>query len=300
MLLPPTIKVGTAGWSYPDWTGIVYPRLRPAGFHHAAYLARFFDTLEINTSFYRPVRPELARLWATRVAFNQRFMFTAKLHRSFTHEGSAGPEEEAAFRAMADVLMDSGRLGAVLAQFPWSFKHTAENRAYLAKLLERFREYPMVVEMRHADWLSRPFLELLREHRAGFCNIDQPTLSHGMEPSATVTGRVGYVRFHGRNYRAWFTNGDSESRHERYNYLYPASELEPWVKRITQIAEQANTTYVITNNHYQGKAATNALQLISMLLDRPVEGPEPLAESYPELEPYVLTQAPVQRALFTA
>lgn len=300
MPLPPTIKVGTAGWSYPDWAGIVYPRIRPAGFHHAAYLARYFDTLEINTSFYRPVRPEHARLWATRVAYNQRFLFTAKLHRSFTHDGTAGPEEEHAFRGMADVLMESGRLGAVLAQFPWSFKHTAENRGYVAEMLERFREYPMVVEMRHGDWLSRPFLELLSERGAGFCNIDQPTLSHGMAPSAVVTGNIGYVRFHGRNYRSWFADGETESRHERYNYLYSTSELEPWRKRIEQVAAEAQTTYVITNNHYQGKAAANALELISMLLDRPAEAPETLLEAFPELQPFVMTRLPVQQALFTA
>ena len=300
MPLPTTIKVGTAGWSYPDWGGMVYPRMHSPGFHQAAYLARYFDTLEINTSFYRPVRPEHARLWALRVSFNQRFLFTAKLHRSFTHDGNAGPDEERAVRAMADVLMESGRLGALLAQFPWSFKHTPENRAYVASLLERFGDYPMVVEMRHGDWLSRPFLELLDEHGAGFCNIDQPTLSHGLAPSAVLTGRVGYIRFHGRNYQSWFANGETESRHERYNYLYSARELAPWGKRIQQVAAGAQTTYVITNNHYQGKAAANALQLISILLGKPVEAPATLVEAYPELESFAETELPAQQVLFAA
>ncbi len=300
MTLPGGIRIGTAGWSYADWVGPVYPRLRPREFHQAAYLARYFDTLEINSSFYRPVRLEHARVWALRVAYNQRFLFTAKLHRSFTHERNAGPKEEQAFRAMADVLMESGRLGAVLAQFPWSFKHTRENRLYLAELLEQLREYPMVVEMRHGDWHSRPFLELLNEHGAGFCNIDQPTLSHGMPPTAVVTGRTGYIRFHGRNYRSWFAGGESETRHERYNYLYPAAELEPWRKRIQRVAADAQNTYVIANNHYQGKAAANALQLTSMLLGKRVEAPETLVEAYPELEPFAVTRLPTQQALFTA
>ncbi len=300
MNLPSGIKIGTAGWSYADWVGTVYPRLRPRGFHQAEYLARYFDTLEINTSFYRPVRPEHARVWALRVAYKQQFLFTAKLHRSFTHERNAGPRQEHEFRAMVDVLMESGRLGAVLAQFPWSFKHTRENRLYLAELLEQFADYPMVVEMRHGDWLSRPFLDLLKERGAGFCNMDQPTLSHGMEPTSVVTGKIGYVRLHGRNYKSWFAGGESEMRHERYNYLYSAAELEPWRRRVQQMAETAQTTYVIANNHYQGKAAANALELSSMLLGKRVEAPPPLVEAYPELQPFVVTELPTQQALFRA
>lgn len=295
-----SIRIGTAGWSYTDWVGTVYPKLRPRGFHQAGYLARYFDTVEINTSFYRPVRPEHARVWTSRVAFNQLFMFTAKLHRSFTHDLNPTDDDEREFRAMADVLMESGRLGAVLAQFPWSFKHTDENRAYVAALLERFHEYPLVFEMRHGDWMSPPFVDLLRKHKAGFCNIDQPTLSHGMAPSALVTGPVGYIRLHGRNYRSWFKEGESEARHERYNYLYSVAELEPWRKRIEQVSEESKTTYVITNNHYLGKAAANALQLISMLLGKKVEAPSPLAATYPELAPFVTTEEPTQQGLFHA
>lgn len=300
MARPANVRIGTAGWSYSDWVGIVYPKLRPRGFHQAAYLAHYFDTVEINSSFYRPVRPEHARLWASRVAFNQRFMFTVKLHRAFTHELNPSGEDERDFRAMADVLMESGRLGAVLAQFPWSFKHTVQNRAYVDALLERFGGYPMVVEMRHGDWMSPPFLDLLREHEAGFCNIDQPTVSHGMAPSAEVTGPVGYIRLHGRNYRSWFQGGESEMRHERYNYLYTTAELEPWRKRIEHVAEETRATYVIANNHYMGKAPANALQLISMLLEKKAEAPPMLVETYPELEPFTITRLPTQQGLFRA
>jgi uncharacterized protein YecE (DUF72 family) len=300
MLLPGNIRIGTAGWAYKDWVGKVYPKLKPQGFHEVGYLARYVDTIEINTSYYRPVRPEHARVWALRVASNQQFMFTAKLHRSFTHELNASDEDERGFRAMADVLRESGRLGAVLAQFPWSFKHTPENRAYVHALLERLCEYPMAVEMRHGDWLSPPFLELLGEHGAAFCNIDQPTLSHGLGATAVVTAPLAYFRLHGRNYKAWFKGGESENRHERYNYLYSAAELAPWKKRIEQAAGEAEATYVIANNHYEGKAAANALELASMFLNKRVEAPPPLRDAYPELEPFVFTEVPTQPGLFRA
>ncbi len=298
MNLPNDIRVGTAGWSYSDWVGKVYPRMRPRGFHEAAYLARFFDTLEINSCFYRAVRPEHARVWATRVAHNQRFLFTAKLHRSFTHDQNPADADETGFRALADVLMESGRLGAVLAQFPWSFKHTAENRAYVAALLERFREYPMVIEVRHEDWMSPAFLDLLGERQAAFCNIDQPTLSHGMRPAAVVTAPIAYFRLHGRNYKNWFKQGESETRHERYNYLYSPEELRPWAKRVQAASAEARQTFVIANNHFEGKAAANSLEMISLLLGEKVAGPEPLVEAYPELVKYVNTAIPTQQALF--
>ncbi|MCU1343509.1 MAG: hypothetical protein JWN92_2932, partial [Candidatus Acidoferrum typicum] len=147
-----TIRIGPAGWSYTDWGRIVYPAPKPRGFHEAAYLAEFFDTIEINTSFYQPVRAEHSRQWIERVSANPRFQFTAKLWQKFTHEADATDEDERAVRAGFDVLRDAGKLGAVLLQFPFSFHRTDENIAYLKNLLKRFADYPLVVEVRHATW----------------------------------------------------------------------------------------------------------------------------------------------------
>ena len=80
------IRIGLAGWSYKDWAGIVYPSPRPRAFREPAYLAEFFDTLEINTSFYGPPRPDTCRQWIDYVSGNARFLFTAKLWQKFTHE----------------------------------------------------------------------------------------------------------------------------------------------------------------------------------------------------------------------
>jgi len=182
-----TIRVGPAGWSYADWAGIVYPARKPRGFHEAAYLAEYFDTIEINTSFYHPLRPEYCRQWIERVSPNPRFLFTAKLWQKFTHESGAGSDDERAVRAGFNVLRDAGKLGAVLLQFPFSFHRTPENVTHLKSLLKQFADYPLVVEVRHATWNDKAFYALLHERGVGFCNIDQPLIGRSLKPSDRAT-----------------------------------------------------------------------------------------------------------------
>ena len=283
MQKPPAgaILVGPAGWSYADCEGIVYPRSKPRGFHEAAYLAQYFDTIEINTTFYNPPRAEIAQSWVERVQHNPSFKFTAKLWKRFTHERNANLQDEKAFKKGLEPLLASGRLGALLLQFPWSFKNTRENHEYMSGLFMQFMEYPLVVEVRHSSWNQAQILEGLRGLGVGFCNIDQPVIGNSLAPSDHVTMPVGYVRLHGRNYEHWFTADDHPE--ERYNYLYSLEELKPWAERVANIARSADVTFVVTNNHFQGKAIANALQLISILRGQRVRVPENLREHYPEL-----------------
>jgi uncharacterized protein YecE (DUF72 family) len=281
---PTRILVGPAGWSYPDWKGILYPPRRPKGFHEAAYLADFFDTIEINTSFYHPLKPEFAAQWLRQVAANPRFLFTAKLWQKFTHQDDTTIEDVKIVRAGFDVLRDAQRLGAVLLQFPFSFHHTPENLTRLNNILDAFRVYPLVVEVRHASWAKKEFYELLHERGVGFCNIDQPVIGRSIKPSERVTSPIGYVRLHGRRYDTWFSDDPASPPSERYNYLYSEEELEPWVKRIEHVAESAKTTFVVTNNHFEAKGIVNALQLINLLTGNKVKVPETLRIHYPQLE----------------
>jgi len=294
--VPNILRVGPAGWSYPDWAGYVYPSRRGKGFHEAAFLAEFFDTIEINTSFYQPLRPEHAKSWIQKVAANPRFVFTAKLWQKFTHDaGSPGSAptlmDEKAVREGFDVLLAAKKLGAVLLQFPFSFHRTKESVAYLTSVLMRFSDYPLVVEVRHATWNSPDTLKLLREHGAGFCNIDQPVIGKSLAPSAETTAAVGYIRLHGRRYDTWFSDDRAVPAHERYNYLYSTEELGPWTTRAQKVIEHARSTYIVTNNHFQGKAVVNALQLISILKGTKVKVPEPLRQYYPELDAIADTPA---------
>jgi uncharacterized protein YecE (DUF72 family) len=293
-------RIGPAGWSYSDWSGYVYPVPRPRGFHEAAYLAQFFDTIEINTSFYGPLRPDLARQWIDRVSANPRFVFTAKLWQKFTHEpfakagpgpkGSSGPlaqmsmQDEELVRAGFDVLRSAGKLGAVLLQFPFAFHRDSETLRYLSALLDRFSDYPLAVEVRHASWSDPAFFDLLRRHDAAFCNIDQPIIGRSLEPSALATTSYAYFRLHGRRYDTWFSDDPGIPQHERYNYLYSAQELDPWSRRIAEVASSVRETYVVTNNHYLGKAVVNALELIHLLTGNKLTVPEPLRQHYPQLE----------------
>ena len=291
------VRVGPAGWSYPDWTGYVYPTRRAKGFHEAAYLAGFFDTIEINTSFYQPLRPDHAAAWVDRVSANPAFLFTVKLWQKFTHDPSATAEDERAVRAGFDVLRKAEKLGAVLLQFPFSFHCTHETVTYLAAVLKRFADYPLVVELRHSSWQTEETLALLREHHAGFCNIDQPIIGHSLEPSAESTSPIGYVRLHGRRYDTWFSDNPATPNHERYNYLYSPEELNPWVARIHTIQKHTRNIFVVTNNHFQGKAVVNALELISILNGSKVRVPEPLRQHYPVLE-HIASEMPAEPTLF--
>jgi uncharacterized protein YecE (DUF72 family) len=294
----PRIRIGTAGWSYKDWDGILYPpEVTRKKVHPVEFLARFFDVIEINTSFYGHIRPELGRLWSRKAAsVNPNFVFTAKLHRSFTHSPLAvmeptsaatirpNDQDERLAREGLDSLAAEGKLGALLIQFPVSFKNTALNREYLDLLLRQFIEYPRVVEVRHESWNNPETLAEFMRHNVGFCNIDQPLLGRSLAPTEHVTSGVGYVRLHGRNYEQWF---DSDSRNDRYNYLYKPAELERWKEKIEIIAHRAESTYVIANNHFQAKAAVNALELRHLLDGKKVRAPETLVRRYPELKEIV-------------
>jgi uncharacterized protein YecE (DUF72 family) len=288
------ILVGIAGWSYKDWEGIVYPPGMKKTEHPAAYLAHYFDVIEINSSFYGHIKPEVGKLWCRKVAeVNPRFRFTAKLNRVFTHSPNAvieptsaatllpNPEDEVLAKQGLDAIAGEGRLGALLIQFPVSFRNTNENRAYLEALLERFTDYPQVVEVRHASWNNEGILRYFVEKGVAFCNIDQPLLGRSLAPTGHATSKIGYIRLHGRNYDQWF---DSDSRNDRYNYLYTEKELAGWQKRIEEVAAKTEVTFVITNNHFEGQAAVNALQLKHALTGQPVSAPETLVQRYPVLE----------------
>jgi uncharacterized protein YecE (DUF72 family) len=291
--MPGVIKIGVAGWSYKDWEGVVYPQTLH-GAQRLAYVAEFFDLVEINTSFYPPITPAMGKQWCRAVeAVNPKFLFTAKLYRAFTHSPISAVESTSAqtihatkaderdAKAGFDSIASQGRLGAVLAQFPISFKCTDENRKYVEKLVLHFSIYPLVLEVRHASWNEPGILAWLVGQGVGLCNIDQPLLGRAIKPAAKVTSSIGYVRLHGRNYQQWFAEANVRNR---YDYLYSSDELRGWKGRIEEVAAKTDVTFVVANNHNLGKAAVNALELVNMLSGKKIAAPAPLLSNYPRLQ----------------
>jgi uncharacterized protein YecE (DUF72 family) len=290
--------VGTAGWSYEDWEGVVYPLHKGRGFHPLSYLAGFIDIVEVNSTFYRPAPPAMVRSWLKRIEDRPDFLLSLKLYQAFTHarEGFTAKDVDDV-RQAADLVRLQGRLAALLVQFPWSFRNSPQNMEYLSRLLTLFESYPLAVEVRHASWEAPEFRDLLGAHRAAFCNIDQPIFGASIQPSAVATTPdFAYVRLHGRNAANWFREG--AGRDDRYDYFYASGELEEWIARIKSLGTKTGKVYVITNNHYRGQAMANALQIRNMITGEKVDVPDLLLEKYPVLRDIVRALRAGQMDLF--
>jgi len=295
------IRIGTAGWSYPQWNGLVYPKSAKPGLHPLELVARHLDSVEINSSFYHALKPELARLWVRKVERNPDFTFTAKLHQDFTHRRSLDTAEITAFKEGLWPLHRAGKLGALLMQFPWSFRFTEENREHLIRLRRAFHEFPLVAEMRHDSWMAEEALGTFLDYKIGFCNVDQPEYTRAMPPTAILTSGVGYVRLHGRNPKNALGSFDPLAQRQRqHDYLYSEEEIAEWAKRVENIARFAERVYVVFNNDAGAKSFVNALQMRAAAVGG-VRGVPPigLRREYPvELEPFGPGYA--QQVLFPA
>ena len=284
------IRVGTAGWSYPDWAGIVYPRRKPRFFHPLSFLARFFDCVEINASFYAIPRAKSAREWAERVGDRPDFRFSVKLYQGFTHsdedpEGPLWEEWAEAFRAALAPLSEAGRLTAVLVQYPHSFRRQSGAERRLERLAELLEGLPRVLELRHASWFGAEPLARIADWGYSLAALDLPRAADHPPEDFEPTGPLGSFRLHGRNRGAWFDR--KAGRDQRYDYLYGPQEVEKLLDRARRLSRRTDETYVVTNNHFEGKAAVNALELRSALSAGPVLAPPDLVRAYPRLAPIV-------------
>jgi uncharacterized protein YecE (DUF72 family) len=307
------VRVGTSGWNYPSgkgtWNGLFYPkgRSKRAGtdrFDELRFYAEHFDTVEVNTTFYGQPRAEVTQGWASRTPAG--FDFSLKLYQKFTHPrmfreaalktapGTEGPlldllaqvtrSDIDDFRAGIEPLASAGKLGALLAQFPPSFKDAPPSREYLAQLLRAFADYPVAVELRHRSWSDAigDTLSLLNGFGAAWVQIDEPKFRFSIRQNylPNVTSFY-YMRLHGRNAAQWWKHDKSE---DRYNYLYTAGELQELSETATAAKALVKKSYLYTNNHFSSKSVVNAVMLKAQL-GQPIEGeyPDTLIETYPEL-----------------
>ncbi|MEE8106967.1 MAG: DUF72 domain-containing protein [Planctomycetota bacterium] len=273
------IRVGTAGFSYKDWEGPVYPEAKPRGFDPLAFMAGFFPCIEMNVTFYRPPTPENVAKWLRSVEASPDFRFAFKLYRGLTH--AREDETLAPFLDAMAVCRDADRLGAILMQFPFFFENSQDNRRRLSRLASGLSGWPTVIEVRHNSWITDPALDFLRRLDLSICNIDICSTPTAIPPGSFATGPIGYVRLHGRNREAWFDKKATAA--QKYDYLYGPAELSEWTAHVRRIAADAETTFVITNNHFAGKAVANAFQLARELCGTSAEPPEQLVRRYPDL-----------------
>jgi uncharacterized protein YecE (DUF72 family) len=250
--------VGTSGYSFPDWIGPFYP----PGISRAAmlaYYARRFPVVEVNVTYYRLPGPRTFQQMEAKTPPG--FEFVVKLQKALTHDRPRDPADARAFLEAVSPLREAGKFSGALAQFPWSFRRRPENEDYLRWLAEVYPERPLVVEFRHASWHREETYRLLKELELDFCCVDEPRLP-GLFPGVVrKTGRIGYVRLHGRNAQSWWSGEGSE----RYNYLYSREELAEWVEKIRQLAREAPVTYVFFNNCHAGRAVHNARTMGELL-----------------------------------
>jgi uncharacterized protein YecE (DUF72 family) len=308
-----SISVGTSGWSYPTgrgtWNGVFYPSPRPRGFDELAYYAARFDTVEVNSTFYRMPEPATSQSWLARTPPD--FTFSVKLFQKFTHPDmylardgvtawDLSRSDVDLFRRGLDPLLP--KLAALLVQFPPSFHAEPATREYLDWLLGAFGGYPLAVELRHRSWSDDRAATAagLDAHAAAWVLIDEPKFKDSIQQEHPASGvpvvsarrpsgtrPCLYVRLHGRNAAAWWRHGASE---DRYDYLYSAQELAPFAETARAAAATGRRVLLYMNNHFSAKAVANAA-VLKHQLGQPLTGeyPRAMVDRYPALAGIVAT-----------
>ncbi len=273
------VYIGIAGWSYPDWKGIVYAASKV---DKLEFVSRFVDCAEINNTFYRPPDEKNTKSWLESTSKKEDFFFTAKLHRDITHEGKLDAQMVKQFHKGFEPMLEAGKLKHLLAQFRYDFDDSEENRQHLSKIAKNFSDaFNLAVEVRHKCWQEKDGLKFLEGLGVSVCNLDYPTTWNSFDMQYCTIGKNGYFRMHGRNEEKWF---DKEaSRDATYDYYYNEDEIAEIKKRIDRLALVFETLTVIANNHFRGAELANAIELKALLSGQEQPVPEGLLRAYPNL-----------------
>ena len=258
-----SILLGTSGYDYPEWKGVFYPNdLKRKDF--LSYYSTQFNALELNNTFYN--MPDSQRMLSFYDRGEGRLSFSVKANRLLTHEvGADWIMQAKIFRDAVDPLLEKQALCTVLFQFPQSFHYTNENRIYLAKLIDEFKGFPVVVEFRHAEWIKESVLAGLNERGASIAMCDMPELKYLPKMRTTPTSSLFYLRLHGRNANAWYADTATPNGSARYDYNYTDNELKEFVPVIQNVIITGKKPIVFFNNHPNGSGAKNAKRLFELL-----------------------------------
>ncbi|MFP4170156.1 MAG: DUF72 domain-containing protein [Methanomassiliicoccales archaeon] len=269
------VLIGCSGWSYDDWVGRFYPvELANREGEWFPYYARFFDTVEINSTYYHLPNEHTVNRWIERAREVGDFQYSVKFPRLITHDSMVKGKESAGSqgRSFEEICVEPmGRaevLGAVLIQLSPHFQFSPESLGTLGDTLDSLSlGYPHAVEFRHRSWLDGKelrgeALDLLRERNVAPVIVDGP----GFPATREQTADHAYLRFHGRNRDIWFSQeGKDDYRINRYDYLYSEDHLGKWESTVNGIAERTKRVRLYFNNHGRAKAVKNAFQMMDHL-----------------------------------
>ncbi len=242
----PDVLLGTCGWSYAEWEGILYPRKQSKLKQYSSV----FPTVEIDSTFYR--LPEQGMVLGWRNSTPSDFLFSAKLPQTITHEKALDPrrgieEDLNNFLVVMKPLVEAGKLACILTQLPPSMRFNPERlEAFLIILPE---QVSTAVEFRHRSWLNEETFKLLEKYNVAYTIVDEPLLPAEIH----VTSKIAYVRWHGRGKAPWF------------NYRYSEDQLQEWVPKIREVTAKAERVLGYFNNHFHGYAPENCLQMTQIL-----------------------------------
>ncbi|RMH30941.1 MAG: DUF72 domain-containing protein [Nitrospirae bacterium] len=296
-----SLRIGTSGWHYPreregelSWEGVFYPAERPRGFRDLTYYSRFFNTVEVNLTFYRLPRLSLIHSWIRHTP--EDFLFSVKLHQKFTHptfyeqrtfaEGRVPTpitdEDYSAMRAILDTLAEAEKLGCLLIQYGYDVPPTPEQIERVLALAECFKPHRVAIEIRTRGWHSSPdIMDAFRAANLAWVYVDQYTVRYPKVRDVSPTADFYYLRCHGRN-PLWVK---PKSGGERYDYFYSWDELLQIGQRLKTVLPRVKTGFVYFNNHARAKAAANAMMFQSLFSRTPAARPsETLCAAYPQLE----------------
>jgi uncharacterized protein YecE (DUF72 family) len=266
------ILLGTSGWNYKDWVGPFYSEGEKSLLK--AY-AKVFKTAEIDSTFYAYPSKGTVMGWLKYTP--EDFVFTAKLPKLITHEKmldlSLKVEDDVnRFVELLEPLWLGGKLGCILVQLPPKLEFNQKTLEDFLKVLPR--QVRWAVEFREASWLREETWSTLKKFNVAYTIVDEPLLP----PEIHITADFAYFRWHGKGLRPW------------YNYRYTREELEIWVPRLKDAAQQTQVVYGYFNNHYHGYAVENCLQVLEMLGALTPEQ----AEAKNRVESYYVVKAPVE------
>lgn len=235
------LYIGTSGWAYSHWQGIFYPESLPSK-DKLKYLSQYFNTAEINYSFYHLPRPSTYQKWYKETPAD--FIFSVKVSRYITHIKKLKGIKSAWKRFLENALNLKEKLGPILFQFPPNFFATKEN----IQGLENFLKYitgQIAMEFRHKSWCDKKIYNLLKKHNTAWVIAD----SSRYPKAEVITANFIYIRMHGS--KALFS-----SKYTRKELQELSQKIKKWLKRAD--------VYVYFNNDLYGYAIKNAKELQSL------------------------------------